>query len=77
MHVHLEKQKYLPLFFSIRKARCNRTTNRITKVYVQEEKRDVETHSFQTANDRHSSDRLTNEIHAREIGAPIALQSRT
>ena len=43
---------------------------------MQEEKRDVEIHSSQTANDRLSSDRLTNEIHAREIDAPIALQSR-
>jgi hypothetical protein len=39
---------------------------------VQEEKRDVEIHSYQTANGRLSSDRLINEIHAREIGAPNA-----
>ena len=72
MRVHLEKRKHLPLFFSIRKARCNRTTNRKAKVCVQEEKRGVEIHFFQTANDHLSSDRLINEIRVREIGAPIA-----
>jgi hypothetical protein len=39
---------------------------------VQEEKRDAEKRSCQIANGRLSSDRLINEIHAREIGAPNA-----
>jgi hypothetical protein len=40
---------------------------------VQEEIYDAEKHFFRIANGHRFHDRLVNEIHAQEIGAPIAL----